>query len=293
MRYPMRIFPARFYQALIRLFSGYGLTRLWPIGWIERSVRSRMDLTIVLGRPMWIDPKDTVVSRYLVRDGIWEPVETRFIIKTLKKNDTVLDIGAHIGYYTVLAAQAVGLKGKVIAFEPGPENFTLLKKNIELNCHMNTQCVQKSVSDKNQTVDLFLNPKNKGDHRMYAFEEQGSKISIQSITLDDFFCERELKINFMKIDVQGVEWRVFEGAKRFLNENPAITILMEFWPDGILMSGGDPEELLQNLRNWGFEFYKLNKEGDPIQLGYNRILSETNVQSGKYLNLVLRRYSSI
>src|SRR3989344_9219581 len=97
-------------------------------------------MTVIDGHTVYVDPVD---SLRLTTRGYYEPYLTRVFDQHIKKGDTVLDIGANIGYHTLHFARLVGETGKVYAFEPHPSNFALLKKNIEANGYKNVVLVQK------------------------------------------------------------------------------------------------------------------------------------------------------
>ncbi len=99
----------------------------------------------VQGQKMFLDKKDVLG---LSINGVYEPLETKLVRKEVKKSDVVLDIGANIGYYTLILAKLVGKKGRVFAFEPDPTNFALLKKNISINGYKNVILVPKAVAGK-------------------------------------------------------------------------------------------------------------------------------------------------
>ena len=88
----------------------------------------RLAKTNVLGRPMYVDLRDLSTGSALFSDGVWEEEGTAFVSKILKEGETFVDIGAHMGYYTILAASIVGEKGKVFAFEPDHRNTLVLEK---------------------------------------------------------------------------------------------------------------------------------------------------------------------
>ena len=136
----------------------------------------------------------------------------------LKKGDTVLDVGGHIGIFAIKASREVGDSGSIYTFEPVPTNFALLKKNLELNRLENTKAFNVAVSDKNnENVTFHINDFNTGMGSI-NFEDGSSKsIVVQTITLDDFVKEHSINlINFMKIDVEGHEVSVLQGAKHCL-----------------------------------------------------------------------------
>src|SRR5258708_4586206 len=166
--------------------SGHGLGRIKPIraGYDFFYRLLRPSSVVVQGQRMWLDDKD---SLELATREIYEPMETRLFKKEIKPGQTVLDIGANIGYYTLIAAKLVGPSGKVYAFEPDPTNFKILKKNVERNGHSNVVLVNQAVADKNKKVRLYLNPANKGDHRIYDSKDGRSSIAVRTIRLDDLF----------------------------------------------------------------------------------------------------------
>jgi len=118
-----------------------------------------------------------------------EQFETEVFKKEIEKGDTVLDLGSHIGYYTLIAAELVGEKGKVFAFEPKPTNFVLLKKNIKINNYQNVIPVQKAVSNKNGKGRLYLKEK-KTQNRIYDSQENDPFIEIETVRLEDYIKER-------------------------------------------------------------------------------------------------------
>src|SRR5437870_2877368 len=111
--------------------------------------------------------KDVWVSGMLARGQSYEPFETQWIQYLVRPGDVVLDIGAHIGYYTTLLSQLVGVHGKVVAFEPDPTNFTLLQQNVARIACTNVTLYNLALSDRNGTVALYLSADNAGDHRIW------------------------------------------------------------------------------------------------------------------------------
>src|SRR5262245_13382224 len=91
---------------------------------------------------------DVVISRELAEKQIFEPFETKLVLENICRGDWVIDVGANIGYYTLLFAQKVGQRGRVFAFEPDPENFELLEHNVRQNGYDNVVLVNKAVAEK-------------------------------------------------------------------------------------------------------------------------------------------------
>lgn len=177
-------------------------------------------LAEVQGQKMWVDPKDTVMSQSLIMSGRHdaEKYETELFKSVVKKGDIVVDIGANIGYYTLIAAKLVGEEGKVYAFEPEPYNFGLLLRNIETNGYKNIIPVQKGISNKRGMSKLFLSPENLGAHTLYNLDQERKFVEVETITIDEYF-ESEEKIDVVKIDVEGAEEIVLDGMQKIIKKN--------------------------------------------------------------------------
>src|SRR5258708_4633510 len=162
----------------------------------------------VHGHPMVLHEAkiDRYISPALRASGIFEPFETELAKVLIKPGDVVLDLGANIGYYTLLFARLVGPAGRVYAFEPEPANCALLKKNVELNGYENVVLVSKAVSNQTGLGKLFLCDFNQGDHRLYDSKDGRPHIEIETVELDRFFHNYGGSFDFIKFDIQGAEW---------------------------------------------------------------------------------------
>jgi len=211
------------------------------------------------GHKLYIDKWDTTISQELILSGKWEDYETELFKKNIKPGDTVVDIGAHIGYYTVIAAQLVGDKGKVYAFEPDPKNYQLLQRNVKLNGYSNVVLVNKAVSDKSGQAHLFLNNENTGDHRIFNPELDRRSLSIATTTLDDFFKDKEKRVDIIKMDIQGAEARAFQGAMKVIARNRHIKLITEFYPQALQQSEISAEEYLALLQKHAFKLFNIDE----------------------------------
>lgn len=152
----------------------------------------------------------------------------------------VLDVGANIGYYTVLAAKS---KVKVYAFEPESVNYSILSKNIESSGMFNAHIFQSAVGNSNKKVKLEKSKENYGDHKIgSAKQNRGEEVDM--VKLDDAVME---KVDVIKIDVQGWEPAVIEGAKKIIKKYRPV-IIMEYWPEGIERAGLDGEKMINFLK---------------------------------------------
>ena len=181
------------------------------------------------------------------------------------EGDTVVDVGAHIGLYTLIAAKKVGPSGKVIAIEPDPENFKILKKNILLNLLMNVEALQCAVYSTKEKVKLFL-PEIEGGRTIFntvmqdrARTSTENFIEVEANTLDNILESINItEVNWIKIDVEGAELEVLKGAVNTLSSNKNISLVIEIHGIEIYT------EMIKYLkaRNLRIMYEKSNEKGD-------------------------------
>jgi FkbM family methyltransferase len=205
--------------------------------------------------------RDMYISRQIEREGVWEPFESSIVMQCLKPADVFIDLGANIGYYTVLASLACGTNGQVFAFEPEPENFRLLEMNVALNALENVKLVNSAVSDTTGFADLFLSSENQGDHRLYDNEARASRVKVRTLALDDWFRDRDTRVNLVKMDTQGSEAQIIRGMSRIIEANQhQIHMIVEFWPFGLRGAGNSAFALAKALQRFDFTVAKIDEE---------------------------------
>jgi FkbM family methyltransferase len=228
---------------------------------------SGLVLVNVQGIKMYVDTKDTGVAPFLLQWGVYEKEETNLFKKLVKKGMTVVDVGANIGYYTLLAARLTGDDGRVFAFEPDPQNFALLSKNVALNGCENVVAVQKAISNESERAKLFLDKTNLGAHSLSEANVQiDNTITVDVTSLDDFFKNSNCKIDVIKMDVQGLEVKVLEGMVDTIDANENLVILTELWPLGLKNAGSSAEVFLEKLAEGGFTLYRVGQNIEPINV---------------------------
>lgn len=233
-----------------------------------------------------LNKSDPVVSGALML-GVYEKFETELIRKTLKPGMVIIDIGAHIGYYTVIAARIVGDGGQVIAFEPDTENFSFLEHTIKTNGFTNVSIHRMGISNKSGDTTLFVSPRNSGDHRIYQFSESRERIVIPLTTIDAFVKNHRLeRIDFIKMDIQGAEGKALDGMQNTLKTQNSITLITEFWPQGIRAAGNDPLHFLQTLQSIGFSIIQIQKNISRPVVGTDLQNLIDALPGRKYTNLL-------
>lgn len=149
---PARLFVRRFRQSGLNLLLTQRI--LEPdLRWRDREFLA----TTVFGAKMSLDTRD-IIQRYLYIFGIWEPNITHWMRRRLKPGDVLLDIGANVGYYTLLGARLVGSAGRVVAFEPSPTIRASLLRNIELNELDNVEVQGYAVSSERGSIPFYMGP---------------------------------------------------------------------------------------------------------------------------------------
>jgi len=146
--------------------------------------------------------------------GSYEYEKQNIFIKTVEKGYVVYDIGAHVGFYTLLSSVLVGAKGRVIAFEPVQFNLEYLKRHVEINNCTNVEVLPYAVSDISGFDRFSLSSSSSTGHLC-----ENGEIEVQTVTVDEIICSKGIpRPDVIKIDVEGAEYRVLRGGGTY---NPA------------------------------------------------------------------------
>lgn len=198
--------------------------------------------------------QDKHVSRKIREHRIWEPFETSLIMSRLKTGGIFVDVGANIGYFTIIAASLVGKQGHVYAFEPDPENYRLLQKNCAYNfLQSNVHAVRGGLCNRDCAGHLYLSEDNLGDHQIYASAGVREQVDIALYQGADYL-RRQLEhdqfetIDLIKVDTQGSEFEVMLGLMPLLQELPVKpAILIELTPFSLRQAGSSGRALIELL----------------------------------------------
>jgi FkbM family methyltransferase len=182
---------------------------------------------------------DPVISAVILANLVWEPVETALLCKLLSAGETVIDIGAHIGYFTVLFSCLVGEQGSVISFEPEADNYSLLQANVSINGLDNVIIENQALSNRSGVAPLYLSSDHKGDHRLAPTAARDVQ-KVTLIALDQYLAKGLQQIHFIKSDTQGHELEVLQGMTQVIERNKDhLCCLLEFSPG--LLAAANPE----------------------------------------------------
>ena len=185
------------------------------------------------------------ISQQLIFSGDYEPLATSLVKQLVKPHMVTLDIGANIGYYTLLLA---GLGKQVWAFEPEERNYADLKNNIKLNKLANAYPVKRAVTDRSGVAEFYVSENESGEHSLIKCRNNNHKtVLVDTVALGDMFKE----VDFMKVDTEGNEVQVLRGFYDSLLANNT-AILLEFWVDGIRAAGYTPQSLWGLIEALGY-----------------------------------------
>jgi len=212
--------------------------------------------------PLWLPADDSVMRPWIAHYGTWEPVETGFLRGRLEPGMTLLDIGANVGYFSILGARAVGPSGTVIAIEPEPANYALLCANLWESRVGNVAPLRAAASSFAGPLPLSISSENCGDHRSFMERPGERVVAVAGVRVDDVL-EADAHVDVVKIDIQGADHRAVIGMERLLARCRPV-LLVEFWPRGIDELGDQPVDVLSYYRSLGFSITSIDQPGaDP------------------------------
>ena len=246
---------------VLRFITNHPLNREHKLKAILRFAKWQIGSRLVPGEVVydWVNG-----SRFLVKTGetgltgniytgLHEFADMAFLLHFLRKEDLFIDVGANVGSYTILACSAVGARG--YAFEPVPGTYLRLVENMRLN-HLDARvtCINKGVGAQQGSI-AFSSDSDTTNHALAPDEQNGSSIDVEVTTLDAAL--RDESPALIKIDVEGYETRVLEGASLTLGKPTLHSVIMEM-NENSRRYGFDQSRLLELMFDQGFKTYSYN-----------------------------------
>jgi FkbM family methyltransferase len=265
-------------KPLFDRLSGLGLLNVFV-----RRLLSFLPAVIVeiKGLRMLLSPKRNPTLFFYPVLG-YEDTETALFEDCAREGFVVADLGAGIGYYSLIAARRVGGNGRVYAFEPDPASFLYLRKNAELNRFQNIVLERQAVLDRPAAAELFLHKFHPGANSLFG--NGGSPIQVKAVNLDAYFQDKGFRVDVLKMDIEGAEALALKGAERILGKNRRIKIFFEFAPLLISRSGSSAGDCLSALSQQGFYIYEIMEKrgkGGPLRRvdasGFNNFIKRVDV----------------
>ncbi|MEM8942209.1 MAG: FkbM family methyltransferase [Pseudomonadota bacterium] len=199
------------------------------------------------------DPERDLVSRFIHEQRVWEPFETRLWVACHAPDDVVVDVGANLGYFSILSALAVGALGRVFAFEPEPLNYSLLEANLaDLEANGLVEGFRIALGAHESSGKLWLSDDNLGDHQLFSADSARESVPVAVYPGVDVLSERVDRIDLLKLDTQGTELAVLEGLwPMLLKSRPRLRILIELTPYSLRQAGASGAALIERLATLG------------------------------------------
>jgi FkbM family methyltransferase len=185
--------------------------------------------------------------------------ERQLLRQILVPGAVAIDAGANIGIYSQFLARCVGSEGVVYSFEPAPENFERLRA--AARGFSNMCLLQAAVGERSGKSELYLSDTLNVDHRTYSIGNSSRRvIQVEMVALDEYFKPRQ-RVDLIKMDIQGYELHALRGAGRVLADNPAVKLLLEFWPYGLKQAGTNWVDLVDALRTKNMTVAEVTSRG--------------------------------
>ncbi|GAA2677259.1 FkbM family methyltransferase [Streptomyces lunalinharesii] len=279
---------------------GLGLKRLMLREWLDvglqqnprrdRVVRTRYGFRVRVGTT------EDLIQRSILVHGCWEPHVSAFIAGRLTPGAGLVDVGANVGYYSLLAAQLVGPQGRVVAVEPAPDTHAALRANLDLNGFSQVRTVRCAVTAEPGEVRLFVpHAGNVGATSVIEPERHTAELRVPGLPMTEAVTEEELRqARIIKIDVEGAEGTVLASLVPLLDDLPAdCEIVVEVSPDRLAACGTTADEVLAPFLAHGLHPYRLVNsympEDYPVMLRRPRPPVRVRGPVTEQMDLVLSR----
>lgn len=217
--------------------------------WIRRPVLIRLKEFAI-----YVELTDWVIGARIAVRHTYEPHVSSVLRRSLQPGMVVVDIGANIGYYTLLAASRVGRSGKVIAFEPSAHNCALLQKSVEANGFHSVQVYPFAVAEAEGIVGFEMDDSNGSISRG---DPTSCSQQVRAVALDTFLKD-EPCVDVVKIDIEGAEGRALAGMRGLIEKHHPL-VFSEFSPGALQANSGiSPEVYLDQLMHLGYDLFVLS-----------------------------------
>jgi FkbM family methyltransferase len=241
----------------------------------------RVFVTTTWGGRLFASARDLSITPELLAAGGYDLPFTNFALAELRPGDVVFDVGANIGVFTVLMARIVGPTGRVVAYEPEPANLLLLRDNVAFN-YLNewVEVIGRAAAAESGTVPFFSTQRFKGNASLVAHDDDylayfgvdaSERIDVETEPLDSHLGSVE-RIDLLKIDVEGAEYRALVGARELLRSGVVRRVCLEVVRRRMGADWDPFVDLLRELQSTGWHFSRLDERGRRIPLPLNELV---------------------
>jgi len=232
-----------------------------PAAWLSRLVSSKNIATYSLKHGIRLNlTREEALSGYL-QLGELNPIETKIIKNNLKQGQVFFDVGAYIdGWYSILASKIVGTSGQVFSFEPIPKFFSRLEDNINLNECKNVNLEKYAFTNVCEKQKFTISGQESGLKENTTSDDKETVV-VDTITIDKYMELKNIKtVDFIKIDVEGIEPRVIEGAEKTLKKHRPL-LLIEVVDSNLQQFNTSAEALIKYICSLGYQAFVIRTHG--------------------------------
>ena len=199
-------------------------------------------------------------------EGREEPQMTACFKQALRPGDLVVDVGGYLGYFTLLAARAVGEAGEVVVVEANPQSQELLQRNIERNGFSDRVVVHRTaVADSPGTATFYWDASDGSASGLAAPDNVGGTYKVPVTTIDALLGDGAAP-DVIKIDIEGAEVRALAGMRATLaRAAPGLKLFVELNPDALAKAGASGDALLEELRGAGFQINVIDEAARSVR----------------------------
>ena len=231
--------------------------------------------------PSW----DTVILPWVREYGEWEPAVATVLEQAATPGAVVIDVGAHVGIFTLPLSAWVGPSGKVVAVEADPVNARFLRRNLRKAHCENVMVLEVAASDKTGTLTLSRSVEdNTGDSRAYDIPGAGQVLEVPSLALDEVVSG---PVHLIKLDIQGTDHVAMRGMSRIIEQYKPV-IVTEFWPEAIREYGNEPLDVLAWFRDLGYGWQAVELSDVTDLQSDQEVCAAAEGQASGYFDLLLR-----
>lgn len=247
-------------------------------------------------RKIYVDSQDVSLAPHLMFEGRWEQWVTDFLWRELSPGDVFIDIGANVGFFSILAAHLVGPSGFVLAVEPQQRLASMIERSFSVNGFMEYCCVEQcAIGEQNRTADLILKGRCTGNATLMPDldnDKTGSE-TVRVRTLPEILsrCGGELGKTviptMIKMDIEGFEYAAWLGMYDFLRQTDTLTMIVEYAPNRYREQGQNPEAFLDSIKDAGFTVTQLDHQSR--ERSFERSSIEQLASCNGYADIILRK----
>lgn len=221
--------------------------------------------TTLFGYKVRLDLSDLIQRNVYL--GTYEPHESSLVRHSLRPGMTFIDVGANVGYYSLMASAVAGPSGRVLVIEPNPDLCKCLKETIRDNRIRNIAVARAAMADQSGWADLFVPKQPENNTATMVPNNAGRPVRVRVLTLDEYLEQQQVAtVDFLKIDVEGFEDKVLGGARSALRDKHIRAVLCEFNGCWLLSRGGTPQDCYNLIRSFGLRPLQQPAEKD-LEMG--------------------------